>query len=243
MSDLHLEFHRDKGKAFIESLDSTNVDVLVLAGDVTVGELITDALDRFSEKFQNSQILYVHGNHEYYNSSPREVEVATTMAMAEWGHVHWLNNSVKEIENIRFIGTTLWVTKTPDAIRYKRWLNDFAIIENADPWIFDENEKAKKFLEDEVKKGDVIITHHIPSPKSIHQKFAGQPTNCYFLCNMEGLILERCPALWIHGHTHCSFDYQIEYAGTRVVCNPFGYKDFEENKEFEENKIVEILPL
>jgi calcineurin-like phosphoesterase family protein len=27
--------------------------------------------------------------------------------------------------------------------------------------------------------------------------------------------------LWIHGHTHDSFDYQVH--GTRVVCNPRGY--------------------
>ena len=28
-------------------------------------------------------------------------------------------------------------------------------------------------------------------------------------------------ALWIHGHTHDSFDYVLN--GTRVVCNPRGY--------------------
>ena len=28
-------------------------------------------------------------------------------------------------------------------------------------------------------------------------------------------------AVWIHGHTHTSFDYRIQ--GTRVVCNPRGY--------------------
>jgi hypothetical protein len=28
-------------------------------------------------------------------------------------------------------------------------------------------------------------------------------------------------ALWVHGHTHDSFDYAV--AGTRVLCNPRGY--------------------
>ena len=28
-------------------------------------------------------------------------------------------------------------------------------------------------------------------------------------------------ALWIHGHTHTAFDYDVR--GTRVVCNPRGY--------------------
>jgi hypothetical protein len=28
-------------------------------------------------------------------------------------------------------------------------------------------------------------------------------------------------ALWIHGHMHDPFDYEIN--GTRVICNPRGY--------------------
>lgn len=39
-------------------------------------------------------------------------------------------------------------------------------------------------------------------------------------------ILERLMngdrvALWIHGHTHDSFDYR--HNGTRILCNPRGY--------------------
>jgi Icc-related predicted phosphoesterase len=42
--------------------------------------------------------------------------------------------------------------------------------------------------------------------------------------------LEHQPRLWIHGHTHESFDYEI--GKTRVVCNPRGYASIEENKGF-----------
>jgi hypothetical protein len=31
----------------------------------------------------------------------------------------------------------------------------------------------------------------------------------------------KVPTLWIHGHTHTRFDYQVE--GCRIVCNPRGY--------------------
>ena len=47
---------------------------------------------------------------------------------------------------------------------------------------------------------------------------------------MNDFILEHQPRLWIHGHTHESFDYEI--GKTRVVCNPRGYASTEENKEF-----------
>ena len=35
------------------------------------------------------------------------------------------------------------------------------------------------------------------------------------------LVEERGARLWIHGHTHISFDYQV--GDTRVVCNARGY--------------------
>jgi hypothetical protein len=47
---------------------------------------------------------------------------------------------------------------------------------------------------------------------------------------MEDFILQHQPRLWIHGHTHESFDYKI--GKTRVVCNPRGYAAIEENKGF-----------
>jgi predicted phosphodiesterase len=36
MSDLHLEMHADGGAELIRELDRTGVDVLVLAGDITM---------------------------------------------------------------------------------------------------------------------------------------------------------------------------------------------------------------
>jgi len=46
--------------------------------------------------------------------------------------------------------------------------------------------------------------------------------------------------LWIHGHTHDSFDYVLK--GTRVLCNPRGYaKDgVNENPLFDANLTVEV---
>ena len=44
--------------------------------------------------------------------------------------------------------------------------------------------------------------------------------------------------LWIHGHTHESFDYEI--GKTRVICNPRGYAPIEINKEFKPDFNVEV---
>jgi hypothetical protein len=86
----------------------------------------------------------------------------------------------------------------------------------------------------------VVITHHAPSRKSIHRRFADSPINACFVSDAEYLIDGRRAGLWIHGHTHDSFDYVVN--GTRVLCNPRGYaKDgVNENSLFDANLSVEV---
>jgi hypothetical protein len=50
----------------------------------------------------------------------------------------------------------------------------------------------------------------------------------------------RSICLWVHGHTHDSFDYVVN--GTRVLCNPRGYaKDgVNENVRFDPDLLVEV---
>jgi len=45
-------------------------------------------------------------------------------------------------------------------------------------------------------------------------------------------------ALWVHGHMHESFDYEIY--GTRVVCNPRGYEPEALNPDFRPDWIMEL---
>ena len=75
-----------------------------------------------------------------------------------------------------------------------------------------------------------MVTHHAPSIRSIADRYKLDPVSAAFASNMDDFILEYQPRLWIHGHTHESFDYKI--GKTRVVCNPRGYASTEENKRF-----------
>ena len=45
-------------------------------------------------------------------------------------------------------------------------------------------------------------------------------------------------ALWVHGHMHESFDYEVY--GTRVVCNPRGYAPNALNPDFRSDWVVDI---
>ena len=86
----------------------------------------------------------------------------------------------------------------------------------------------------------VVITHHAPSRQSIHPRFADSLLNACFVSDAERLVDGSRAQLWVHGHTHDSFDYVLN--GTRVVCNPRGYaKDgINENAGFDANLQIEI---
>jgi Icc-related predicted phosphoesterase len=93
--------------------------------------------------------------------------------------------------------------------------------------------KLTEFLKAGVPERSIVVTHHAPSIQSIVDRYRADPVSAAFASNMDGFILEHQPRLWIHGHTHESFDYKI--GKTRVVCNPRGYASIEENKGFRPN--------
>jgi Icc-related predicted phosphoesterase len=232
MSDLHFEFHADGGREFARSL-STDCDVLVLAGDIDVGRRIPDTLRLFTERF--TRILYVVGNHELYGSSPREVDRILGTLPA---NIELLEEKAVTILGQRFLGCSLWFA--PPRRGLKGQLSDFRVIREFEPWVYDRNKSNVAWLEKNVQKGDVVVTHHLPAPASVHKRYRGSSMNEFFLCDVSNLIVDKEPAIWIHGHTHDSFDYKL--GSTRVVCNPFGYVGVGDgqNHAFEANKIIEL---
>ena len=91
----------------------------------------------------------------------------------------------------------------------------------------------------------VVVTHHAPSPLSIHHKYVGHTLNGAVASDLVYLMRgPAAPALWIHGHAHDSFDYIVNGV-TRVVANPRGYTSrhrsgSQENSEFNPALVVEI---
>lgn len=68
----------------------------------------------------------------------------------------------------------------------------------------------------------IVLSHHAPSPRSLHPRFKGRPSNAAFASDLSKLIHQGSPHVWIHGHVHHFLDYQE--GQTRVVCNPRGYR-------------------
>jgi Icc-related predicted phosphoesterase len=225
MSDLHLEYHDDEGESIIKNLDSTGIDVLILAGDIAESPCLEKAIGLFCAKYP--KVIFVPGNHEYYGSDAGSVIHNFDLIQEKYSNLHILDNKILELEGRRFIGCTLWYSfVSPE----KTWdWSDFKYIRNFGDWVWDENKKAKQFLDDNLKEGDIVISHYLPSPKCINPKYKSDKTNVFYLSNMEALIEDRKPSLWIHGHTHAHVDTKVE--DTRIVANPRGYTMFHETVE------------
>lgn len=242
ISDLHFEFHQDAGRHFVRELCAVNShampDVLILAGDIATQRILKNSLKMFADSFKH--VVYVTGNHEYYNSDFKTIEDIIRDVEDTTKNFHWLQNKRVEIDGKHFAGATLWFEANEDSkgAYLKSCINDFRLIEKCDPIAFERFEWTEKFLRTKVMEGDIVVTHHLPSQKSVAARFKNSLLNCYFVAEVDHVILENKPALWIHGHTHDSCDYNI--GPTRIVCNPYGYFSHEENPKFKDNLLITV---
>ena len=236
LSDLHLEFHGKKWRAFVESLDPRGVDVLVVAGDLCTLPMLRHVIASLCTRY--AEVVYVLGNHEYYDFSPGDVDSSLTSIRDARPNFHWLQNEVVEIAGIRIAGTSLWFRDQPSNLAHEHAMNEFALIRGFKPWVYEENARALEFLELKARHADVVVTHHLPSERSVAPYFEGDPLNRFFLCSVDDLIQRAAPALWVHGHTHASIDTQV--GSTRIVCNPLGYLGFGHNRNFDEKLVVQV---
>jgi Icc-related predicted phosphoesterase len=149
------------------------------------------------------------------------------------------DNDAVVIAGQRFIGGTMWFRPDPMGNVNKRFMNDFALIEDFEPWVYDQNIAFETALATQVEAGDVVVTHHLPTPRSVPPRFARAAINAFFVSDMTQRLHELQPKLWIHGHTHDRCDYMID--NTRIVANPLGYpNEFASLEAFDPSFYVEI---
>ncbi len=248
LSDLHLGF------AAMERPEN-DADVVVLAGDVSrPREAAVWALRL------DKPVIYVLGNHEFYGSSidgaAQELE-----RLCAGTQVHLLNDRGVVIDGVRFLGSTLWsdfelfdepAQKAAAIAQARELIRDFSRIRTREAAndVFSPADSAALFerhsgwLDRQLSiphaGPTVVVTHHAPSRRSIHPRFADSLLNACFVSDAQHLLGAERTQLWIHGHTHDSFDYTVN--GTRVVCNPRGYSrgGAIENPHFDPNLTIEL---
>ena len=250
MSDLHLEFSG-------LTPPPTQADVVVLAGDIAGG---IEGLCWAARHFERQSVIYVPGNHEYYGSEFASMLEELRRVAHELG-IFLLDNDevVLDDENghlVRFLGGTLWTDfrlfgearRTVCINLASRGLNDFRRIKDGGRYLLPEqtarwHKRHVQWLQDKLQTPfpgkTVVVTHHLPSARSVANRYQFDLLSACFATELDHLFGSM--ALWVHGHTHDSFDYVVH--GTRVVCNPRGYASSgfpPENLHFNPGLVIEV---
>lgn len=237
VSDLHLDAWMSRNDFFIYDLLPEGDETLIIAGDLCeIAHLRDYGAEIFGElcgKYQN--VIYVAGNHEYYGTDYQGFQDRFRRLEGMFDNLFCLEDESIVIGDVSIAGSTLWFRNTPMNPVFENQLADFTYIQDYRNWVYDRNEAAVEFLQN-LPEVDLIITHHLPCSKSVDAKYANEATNLYFLCDISGVILDKQPKVWCHGHTHIACEYQL--GETQVICNPRGYPG--ENAKGYEARVIEI---
>jgi len=145
-SDLHLEF----GDINLQNTD--NADVLILGGDICVADdigkpdpnnfmegaksnRITDFFKRCS--FQFPHVIYIMGNHEHYHGdfATSGNKLKSLLESNMLSNVYLLDKETKKIDDVTFVGGTLWTDMNNDdeltKFHVSRRMNDFQCVGNS----------------------------------------------------------------------------------------------------------------
>lgn len=281
VSDLHLEF------SDILINNNQGADVLILSGDITIAQDLHDhpepantvdqqaiangtglgkrqqTAQRYRDflkrcSFQFPHVIYVAGNHEFYNGKFHAGLDYLRVECAKYPNVYFLEDDTKIIDDVVFVGGTLWtdMNKGDPVTQFhvKDMMNDFRVIRNdrreyarlRPQDVIERHLKTKQYIEHVVKNHAdqqcVVVGHHGPSFLSVHPRYQNENLmNGAYHSDLSEFILDRPQIkLWTHGHTHHTFDYVI--GETRIVCNPRGYEtpSYSEDSGWDPDMIVEI---
>lgn len=242
LSDIHLEFG-DYVPPVVEA------DVVVLAGDVGKG---TAVIPWAARHFPETPCVFVPGNHEYYGGS-FEAVLAALRAAAVGTHVRVLDRDAVEIGGVRFVGATLWTDYALGGDRVKnlaaaaygladyrhiRLEPSYRKLRPEDTWGWHDTTLGWMRSTLAASTGPtVVVTHHAPSPRSLADRYVGDPLSAAFISDLDSFVAESGAKLWIHGHTHHSVDYML--GATRVLSNQRGYPT-ETDCGFQPTLVVEV---
>ncbi|MEA2117936.1 metallophosphoesterase [Halovibrio sp. HP20-50] len=248
LSDLHLEFFDG-----YRELPEVDADVVILAGDI---HRKSEGLAWARHRFPNTPIIYVPGNHEFYDTCMPLLRDELALE-AERLDIELLDNRAVTLNGVRFYGTTLWTdfalyagdpTQNPAETESKalRYMPDYRIVQTAPGRVFTPDAsrqlhaEALDWLESELAKPfdgpKVVVSHHAPLHDCIPGQYLGDVLSPAFASNLPHLMGKM--DVWVHGHVHEPVDMLRN--GTRVIANPGGYPYEFTPKLFKPECVIEV---
>jgi predicted phosphodiesterase len=245
LSDLHVELED-------VALPDADADVVLLAGDIHIG---LKGIAFAQRAFPRQRVLYVAGNHEYYGAAlPHLTEKLRRTAQGT--NVTFLEQDVHVVDDVRFLGCTLWTDFQafgPDAMSQameiaRSGMNDFRRIRKSPQFSrFSPNDarlehyRARAWLCTQLEAPfagrTVVVTHHAPTRLSNQARSAGNLLSAAYVSNLDDMMNGAHAQLWVHGHTHHCVDFEVN--GTRILSNQRGYPS-EPVPGFRSDLVVEV---
>lgn len=244
-SDLHLEFARFEPPEL-------DVDVVILAGDIMVPGHAAMVWAKERPAFRDKLLLHVAGNHEFYGEELRAERARMVEEARRAGihHLHMDRLIVGDVRFLGCTLWTDFQLGIVDSggcrvdpalamAECGRYLVDYraiSLLEERDHRAvavralrpadtlrmhLEEREWLQRALADSFDGPTVVVTHHAPHRNSLAERYADDWISTGFVSDLPSSFFE-IPELWVHGHTHTRFDYQVR--DCRVVCNPRGYR-------------------
>ena len=271
-SDIHLEFGP------IELNNTDNANVLILSGDICVAKDLSHTDSKkgdISRKFfrmcalRFPHVLYVMGNHEHYHGDFATSGKIIKEELAQYANVHLLDQETKVIDDVTFIGGTLWTDMNKEdgitLMHMKDMMNDFRCITNGarethykdtlgnlhvriarftpDDAVEDHKkmlEYIKIMVEGKNDQKFVVVGHHAPSKASTHPRYVDETImNGGYSSDLSEFILDY-PQIKLWTHGHTHENFDYLIGSTRIVCNPRGYINYEASADNFTLKTVEI---
>lgn len=253
VSDVHSEFFGEDEIArvaehILPRLDSDPETILILAGDIGSAEK-PECMDNFvgavAPRFKH--VLQIPGNHEYYFGNLQTTSAKLKNMLSTYKDVHYTDMGCGEIDGQHFVMATLWTdfdkNNPQSRLEAQMRMNDYRLIRNGEATMLPEDtyqihQKTLAYFEEHMQEGDVVITHHSPSLRSIPAEYLTDRVNGAYHSDLEDLILRKKPRLWFHGHTHTAVTYRL--GDTQVICNPRGYGNQFRKNGYKPEMVIEI---
>lgn len=243
ISDLHLSEHQI-GEGFTYGA-IPKADVAVIVGDLS--DRMQSSLEWCARVVRpHMPVIYVPGNHDFYWVDLTATSARARKLAARLG-IHYLDADTVVIDGVRFIGATFWSDLELDAhtngrlcqlkmaanIDRARKGSDFKkiYVDRANSvFITPEVTRSihleqKRYVTRMLSRGfdgpTVVVTHFAVHEQSCNPIYRHIPTAHCYVSDQDEMISKFSPDLWLHGHVHDFFDYDVH--GTHVSCNPGGY--------------------
>lgn len=218
------------------------------------------AADRYRRFFDSvskefDRVLYIMGNHEHYSGRWNDTAAHLRDALDPWPNITLMDDTWLNFGDVRIVGTTLWTDLNKGdpltMMNISQMMNDYHAVTIHRNGVYHKLRPQDTLeahyrafqtikLAAETWNGKVVVLgHHSPSFQSVHPMYQNNDLmNGGYHSDLSNYILSQNKIkLWIHGHTHHCFDYNI--GDCKVLCNPHGYHS-ENEKRFNPSLIVEI---